>query len=114
MNYLVKDIQLPIHYNPGKGAWTYSIIIPNTKDLKGKWGDLKVSGCIDNFKIECKNIAPKEGYDKLLSINNEIRQAIGKSGGDIVTVILYLLPKKSFVLLGSPLKTQHSRRKHLP
>jgi hypothetical protein len=49
MNYLVKDEQLPIPFNPGKGAWTYSIIIPDTKDLKGKWGDLKVSGCIDNY-----------------------------------------------------------------
>jgi hypothetical protein len=78
MNYLVKDKQLPIHYNPGKGAWTYSIIIPDTKDLKGKWGDLKVSGSIDDYKFECKNIAPKKGYDKILSINNEIRQSIEK------------------------------------
>lgn len=97
MNYLVKDKQLPIHYNPGKGAWTYSIIIPDTKDLKGKWGDLKVSGSIDNYKFECKNIAPKKGYDKLLSINSEIRQATGKSGGDIVTVTLYLIPDEKSV-----------------
>ena len=97
MNYLVKDKQLPIHYNPGKGAWTYSIIIPDTKDLKGKWGDLKVSGSIDNYKFECKNIAPTKGYDKLLSINSEIRQAIGKSGGDIVTVTLYLIPEEKSV-----------------
>ena len=91
MNYLVKDEQLPIHYNLGKGAWTYSIIIPNSKGLKGKWGDLKVSGCIDNYKFECKNIAPKKGDDKLLSINSEIRQAIGKNAGDKVTVTLYFI-----------------------
>ena len=58
-------------------------------------GDLKVSEFIDNYKIECKNIAPKKGYDKLLSINSEIRQAIGKKAGDIVTVTLYLIPEKN-------------------
>jgi hypothetical protein len=63
MNHLIKDKQLPINFNLGKGAWTYSIIIPNTKDLKGKWGDLKVSGSIDNYNLECKNISPKKGYD---------------------------------------------------
>jgi hypothetical protein len=93
MNYLVKNKQLPIHYNPGKGARTYSIIIPNTKDLKGKWGYLKVPGCIDNCKFECKNIAPKKGYDKFLSINSEIRQAIGKDACHMVTVTLHLIPQ---------------------
>jgi hypothetical protein len=67
------------------------------QDLKGKWADLKVSGCIDNYKIECKNIAPKKGFDKLLSINGEIRQAIGKNAGDIVTVTLYLIPEEKVV-----------------
>ena len=73
------------------------IIIPNTKHLKGKWGDLKVSGSIDNYKFECKNIAPKKGYDKLLSINSEIRQAIGKDAFDIVTVPLHLIPEEKSV-----------------
>ena len=39
-----------------------------------------------------KNIylAPRKDEDKIISINKEIRDAIGKSGGDIVTVTLYL------------------------
>ncbi|HEX8357636.1 MAG TPA: DUF1905 domain-containing protein [Segetibacter sp.] len=73
------------------------IIIPNTKHLKGKWGDLKVSGSIDNYKFECKNIAPKKGYDKLLSINSEIRQAIGKDACHMVTVTLHLIPEEKSV-----------------
>ncbi|WP_253786172.1 DUF1905 domain-containing protein [Rhodoluna limnophila] len=33
---------------------------------------------------------PRKGEDKLISINKSIRDAIGKSGGDEVTVNLYL------------------------
>jgi hypothetical protein len=36
------------------GVWTYQLIVPNTKGIKGKWGDLKVSGKIDNFKLKNK------------------------------------------------------------
>lgn len=44
MNYIVENEKLTLQYIPGNGAWTYQLIIPNTKDIKGKWGDLKVSG----------------------------------------------------------------------
>ena len=52
MEYLVKDEILELKYQPGKGAWTYHIQIPNTKHIVGKWGSMKVSGTIDNYKIE--------------------------------------------------------------
>jgi hypothetical protein len=65
--------------------------IPNSKHINGKWGDIKVSGLIDNYKIEARNLAPIKGEDKMLSINSEIRKAINKKGGDIVTESLYLL-----------------------
>lgn len=90
MNYIIKDEELIIQHSPGKGAWTYHLIIPNTKDLKGKWGDIKVSGLIDNFNLKRRNLAPTKGADKILSINDIIRKAIGKGGGDAVTVTLYL------------------------
>lgn len=91
MEYLVKDKKVKLKYEPGKGAWTYHIQIPNTKHLVGKWGSLKVSGFIDNYKIESKNIFTIKGQDKLLSVNETIRNAINKSGGDFVTITLYLL-----------------------
>ena len=97
MNCIIKEEQLVIQYNPGKGAWTYHLRIPNTKDIKGKWGDIKVSGLIDNYKVERKNLAPTKGSDKILSINNIIRQAIYKSAGDTVTVTLYLDPNNQSV-----------------
>jgi Domain of unknown function (DUF1905) len=91
MDYLIKDGQLELKHEPGKGAWTYHIEIPNTKHIIGKWGFLKASGSIDGYKIEAKNLFTINGKNKLLSINQTIREAINKSGGDMVTVTLYLL-----------------------
>ena len=94
MNFIVENEKLEIQYIPGNGAWTYQLIIPNTKDIKGKWGDLKVSGKIDDYQIENKNLAPLKNSDKKMSLNSEIRNFIGKSGGDFVNVTLYLVNQK--------------------
>jgi hypothetical protein len=91
MDYIIKDEKLELKYEQGKGAWTYHLRIPNSKHIEGKWGDIKVSGLIDNYKVEARNLAPIKGEDKMLSVNSEIRKAINKKGGDIVTVSLYLL-----------------------
>ncbi|OYX25466.1 MAG: hypothetical protein B7Z06_07235 [Flavobacteriales bacterium 32-35-8] len=90
MNYIVENEKLTLQYIPGNGAWTYQLIIPNTKDIKGKWGDLKVSGTIDGYEIKNKNLGPVKNSDKKLAVNSEIRNAINKDGGDIVNVTLYL------------------------
>ena len=94
MEYLVKDEILELKYEHGKGAWTYHIQIPNTKHIVGKWGSMKVAGTIDNYKIESINLAKLGDEDKLISINDKIRKAINKSGGDTVKVTLYLLTSK--------------------
>lgn len=93
MDYLIKDKKLELKYQPGKGAWTYHIQIPNTKHIIGKWGSLKVSGFIDDYKIESINLFTLTGQDKLISVNDKIRKAINKAGGDTVKVTLYLLTK---------------------
>ena len=94
MDYLVKDQKLELKYEPNKGAWTYHIQIPNTKHIIGKWGSLKVSGFIDDYKIESINLFTISGQDKLISVNHKIRKEIKKSGGDTVNVTLYLLTTK--------------------
>ena len=94
MKYLVKDKKLELKYQPGRGAWTYHIQVPNTKQILGKWGFMKVGGTIDNYKIESINLAKLGDEDKLISINREIRDTINKTGGDTVTVTLYLLTPK--------------------
>ncbi len=94
MEYLVKNEKLELKYVPNKGAWTYHIEIPNTKHIVGKWGFLKASGTIDDYKLEDKNLFTITGQNKLISINDKIRKAINKTGGDIVTVTLYLSAPK--------------------
>ena len=105
MEYIIKDEKLELKYQSGKGAWTYHLRIPNSKDIQGKWGDIKVSGFIDNFEIEARILAPIKGEDKMLSVNGEIRKAINKKGGDIVTVTLYLLSNKEKVTESQILET---------
>ena len=90
MNFIVENEKLEIQYIPGNGAWTYQLIIPNTKNIKGKWGDLKVSGKIDNFEIKNKNLGPMKNSDKKMALNSEIRNFIGKDAGDFVNVTLFL------------------------
>jgi Domain of unknown function (DUF1905) len=105
LDYIIKDEKLELIFQPGKGAWTYHLRIPNSKNIKGKWGDIKVSGFIDNFKIEARNLAPIKGEDKMLSINGEIRKAINKKGGDFVTVTLYPLSNKERITDSQILET---------
>ena len=105
MENLVKDKKLELRYEPGKGAWTYHIQIPNTKHLVGKWGSIKVSGTIDGYKIESINLAKLGDEDKLISINAKIRNAINKSGGDLVTVSLYLLTPQKHITEQQVLET---------
>ena len=90
MEYLVKDEKLELKYVPNKGAWTYHIELPNTKHIVGRWGFLKASGTIDDYKLENKNLFTITGQNKLISVNEKIRKAINKTGGDFVTVTLYL------------------------
>ena len=90
MNFIVENEKIEIQYIPGNGAWTYQLIIPNTKNIKGKWGDLKVSGKIDNFEIKNKNLGPMKNSDKKMALNSEIRNSIGKGAGDFVNVTLFL------------------------
>jgi hypothetical protein len=90
MQCLVKDQELEIQYEPGKGAFTYHISLPNTSHIKGRWGFLKVSGIIDDFSIQSKNLFTIAGSDKMMAINSQIRKALNKTGGDRVMVTLFL------------------------
>jgi len=87
---IIENQKLELQYKKGFGAWTYHLRIPGTANIVGKWGFLKVSGMIDDFEIKNINLAPRKNEDKIISINKKIRDAIGKSGGDMVTVTLYL------------------------
>ena len=63
MKNLVKNKKVKLKYVPGNGAWTFHVVVPNTKDLEGGWGYIKVSGTIDDFEINAKNLMPQKGKD---------------------------------------------------
>jgi hypothetical protein len=90
MRKIADNIKLRLEYLKGFGAWTYHIRIPGTANIEGRWGYMKVSGTIDGYEIKNLNLAPRKNEDKIISINKKIRDAIGKTGGDMVTVTLYL------------------------
>jgi hypothetical protein len=90
MQQLICQQELEVLYLQGKGAWTFFLQIPDTRDLKGKWGDLKVTGTIDGHPIGVMNLAPIKGKDKILSVNVATRKAIQKTAGDRVMIELYL------------------------
>lgn len=89
MKYIVKDQEIVIQHWLGKGAWTYHLVIPNSRDIPGTWGHIKVSGTIDDYAVQGRNLAPRKNEDKMLSINATIRQHLGKQAGDSVRVTLY-------------------------
>ena len=87
---IIDNQKLELHYKEGFGSWTYHLKFPGTADIKGRWGHLKLSGTFDDFAVSNIYLAPRKDLDMIISIYNVIRDAIGKSGGDIVTVTLYL------------------------
>ncbi|MCF2505262.1 DUF1905 domain-containing protein [Dyadobacter sp. CY107] len=89
MKTILKNEKLLLRHEPGKGAWTYHLVIPGTKDIRGSWGEMKVSGTIDGYEFKDLNLAPVTNADKMISVNGTIRKAINKGGGDEVVVTMY-------------------------
>ena len=89
MKTILKNEKLILRHEPGKGAWTYHLVIPGTKDIRGSWGEMKVSGTIDGYEFKDLNLAPVTDADKMISVNGTIRKAINKGGGDEVVVTMY-------------------------
>lgn len=97
MKKIIENKHLVLQYKKGYGAWTYHLVIPGTASLEGKWGDLKVSGRIDDYELSEMNLAPRGDQDKMISVNKTIRESIGKTGGDMVTVTLFLHSKRPLI-----------------
>jgi len=89
MKTILKNERLILRHESGKGAWTYHLVIPGTKDIRGSWGEIKVSGTIDGYEFKDLNLAPVTNADKMISVNGTIRKAINKGGGDEVIVTIY-------------------------
>ncbi|MCL6261417.1 YdeI/OmpD-associated family protein [Aquiflexum sp. TKW24L] len=73
----------------GKGGWTYALIPEVSKEKRFPFGLKKVSGSIDDYKLENCTLMPFGNGQLFLPVKAEIRKSIKKEAGDWVRIILF-------------------------
>jgi hypothetical protein len=81
-----KTFKAKLQKSPNKGGWTYAVW-PDSVKFFGTGGAVKVSGRIDGHPFHSSFMAMGDGKH-MLPVKADIREAIGKDVGDVVTVIL--------------------------
>ena len=85
---------------PGKGGWTFIKLPAVSADYKGKWGTVKVSGSIDDYKLGSIGLMPIKNGGLFLPVKAEIRKSIGKQEGDWVKIVFY--PDEPSIPIATP------------